>query len=113
MTISENTPPAGGRQRRKKPNENETGVTLRGREWKSAGRRRKAQKRVRGAPKRKLKLIYIENPLKLRLNSIPVETNNLISEELDSNNKKNRVKYNLWPESLVNEPVEDAVVLVE
>ncbi|GFX72692.1 uncharacterized protein TNCV_4062871 [Trichonephila clavipes] len=50
--ISETLPPQGGGQWRKKPNENETGVTSRGREWKSAGRGRKAQKRVRGAPKR-------------------------------------------------------------
>ncbi|GFU92715.1 hypothetical protein TNCV_2892241 [Trichonephila clavipes] len=49
--ISENTPRRGG-QRRKKPNENETEVMSRGREWKSAGRGRKAKKRVRGAPKR-------------------------------------------------------------
>ncbi|GFW05785.1 hypothetical protein TNCV_602571 [Trichonephila clavipes] len=51
-TISENTLPAGGGQWRKKPNENEIGVTLRGREWKSAGRGRKAQRRVPGAPRR-------------------------------------------------------------
>ncbi|GFU11618.1 hypothetical protein TNCV_4320921 [Trichonephila clavipes] len=52
--ISENTspPPQGGGQWRKKQNENETGVTSRGREWKSVGRGRKAQKRVREAPKR-------------------------------------------------------------
>ncbi|GFT01256.1 hypothetical protein TNCV_2661931 [Trichonephila clavipes] len=45
-------PPQGGGQWRKKPDKNETGVTSRGRKWKSAGRRRKDQKRVRGAPKR-------------------------------------------------------------
>ncbi|GFW72826.1 hypothetical protein TNCV_1266691 [Trichonephila clavipes] len=50
--ISENAPPAGGGHWRKKPNENEIGVTSRGREWKSAGKWRKAQKRIRGAPKR-------------------------------------------------------------
>ncbi|GFY10527.1 hypothetical protein TNCV_2565551 [Trichonephila clavipes] len=44
--------PQGGGQWRKKPNENETGVTSRGREWKSAGRGQTAPKRVRGAPKR-------------------------------------------------------------
>ncbi|GFT05259.1 reverse transcriptase domain-containing protein [Trichonephila clavipes] len=42
--ISENTPPQGEAQWRKKPNENATGLTSRGREWKSAGRGRKAQK---------------------------------------------------------------------
>ncbi|GFW80110.1 hypothetical protein TNCV_460191 [Trichonephila clavipes] len=63
--ISENTPPAGGGQWRKKPNENETGVTSRGREWKSAGRGRKAQKRVRRAPKRsreKELLLFFSQP---------------------------------------------------
>ncbi|GFU69713.1 uncharacterized protein TNCV_1221011 [Trichonephila clavipes] len=51
MTTSENTPP------RKKPNENETGVTLRGREWKSAGRGRKAQKRK--SDKKYINICYV------------------------------------------------------
>ncbi|GFX01997.1 hypothetical protein TNCV_371861 [Trichonephila clavipes] len=52
MRYQKTLPPQGGGQWRKKPNENETGVTSRGREWKGAGRGRKAQKRVQGAPKR-------------------------------------------------------------
>ncbi|GFT02804.1 hypothetical protein TNCV_466301 [Trichonephila clavipes] len=52
MQYQKTLPPQGGSQWRKEPNENETGVTSRGREGKSTGRGRKAQKRVRGAPKR-------------------------------------------------------------
>ncbi|GFY34286.1 DUF1758 domain-containing protein [Trichonephila clavipes] len=73
--VSETLPPQGGGQWRKKPNENETGVTSRGQEWKSAGRGRKAPKRVREAPKRKkqkielakLQLAKLEKEVELQL----------------------------------------------
>ncbi|GFT53308.1 hypothetical protein TNCV_4233981 [Trichonephila clavipes] len=56
MQYQKTLPPQCGGQWRKKPNENETGVTSRGREWKSSGMGRKAQKRVKGAPKRNTSL---------------------------------------------------------